>query len=394
MRYDLDRPIERRHTDSIKWNRYEDDVLALWVADMDFVSPQPVLDALQARVAHGIFGYPRAPAELPEVIQARLKHLYGWQVATEDIFFIPGVVTGLNMAAHAFCQAGDGVLIQPPVYYPFLAVPANASLVGQYNQVRLNGGRYEMDLDDFERTITDRTRLLILCNPHNPVGRVYERAELDRLAELCLRHRVILCSDEIHCDLIYSGHQHIPIASLSPEVAQNTVTLMAPSKTFNIPGLSSSFVVIQNPELRSQFRAAHAGLVSMVNLLGYTAALAAYRDGQEWLEQVLAYLEANRDLIQQVVRVHLPAISTIVPEGTYLAWLDCRNTPIADQPAGFFLEKARVALNEGASFGPGGEGFVRLNFACPRSTLVEALDRMSAAYKLHAGKLAHPQPAA
>lgn len=379
MSCDFGQTIERRGTCCYKWDRYPEDVLPLPVADMDFVSPEPVLRALHQRVDHGVFGYTDAPQALYDVIRERLDTLYGWEVAAEEILFLPGVVVGFNLACHAVGEPGDAVLVQPPVYGPFLSAPGSARRALQCAEVQQSGDRYEVDFDAFEAAITDRTRTFILCNPHNPVGRVYERGELEHMAEICLRHDVVICSDEIHCDLLFSGHEHIPIASLAPEVAQRTITLMAPSKTFNIAGLKCSFAVIQDEALRERYRAAHAGLVSGVNLFGYAAALAAYSEGQEWLLQVLAYLEGNRDLLRDYVARELPGIEMVVPEGTYLAWLDCRAAGIPGRPGAFFLEAARVALNEGEAFGPGGEGFVRLNFACTRALLQEALERMKGA---------------
>ena len=379
MSCDLDQIIDRRGTCCYKWDRYPEDVLPLPVADMDFVSPEPVLRGLHQRVDHGVFGYTEAPGALYDVIRERLDALYGWEVTKEQILFLPGVVVGFNLACHAIGEPGDAVLVQPPVYGPFLSAPGNARRVLQCAEVQRRGDRYEVDFDAFEAAMTERTRTFILCNPHNPVGRVYERGELERMAEICLRHDVVICSDEIHCDLLFSGHEHIPIASLAPEVAQKTITLMAPSKTFNIAGLKCSFAVIQDEALRERYRTAHAGLVSGVNLFGYPAALAAYSEGQEWLLQVLAYLEGSRDLLRDYVTEELPGIEMVVPEGTYLAWLDCRAAGIPGRPGAFFLEAARVALNEGAAFGPGGEGFVRLNFACTRALLQEALERMKGA---------------
>ena len=379
MQYDLDQCVDRRGTECDKWDRCEEDVLPLPVADMDFCSPEPVIRALRERIDHGVFGYTSPAQALYEVIQTRLKTLYGWAVEVEDILFLPGVVVGFNLASHAVGQPGDGVLVQPPVYGPFLSAPGNAGRVCQPAPIRLQGSRYEIDLGVLRNAIDERTRMFLFCNPHNPVGRVYEQGELEALADVCLRHDLTICSDEIHCDLVFSGHHHIPIASLSPEVAQRTVTLMAPSKTFNVAGLKCSFAVIQNPELRARFQAAKAGLVPGVNALGYTAALAAYEEGQEWLDQVLAYLEANREALARYVAEHLPGMRMIVPEGTYLAWLDCRGLGIQGNPGEFILREARVGLNEGVWFGPGGEGFVRINFACPRSTLVEALERIEAA---------------
>jgi cystathionine beta-lyase len=236
-------------------------------------------------------------------------------------------------------------------------------------------GSYQIDWDAFEAALIPQTRLFILCNPHNPMGRVFRRDELAHMVEICLRREITICADEIHADLLYTGQTHIPIASLDPEMARNTITLMSPSKTFNIAGLDCSFAIIQNPELRKRYRHAARGLVSGVNILGWTAAIAAYRDGQEWLTQALAYLESNRDFLYEYVQSKLPGIKMSKPESTYLAWLDCRETGIND-PYNFFLEKARVALNDGKTFGQGGKGFVRLNFACPRSTLEEALTRI------------------
>jgi len=384
----LDLCIDRRCSDSEKWRRYDADVLPLWVADMDFRSPEAVIRALQERVEHGIFGYPCAPGELIDAIRERLETLYDWQVAAEDVVLTPGVVVGFNKACYLAGEPGDGVLVQPPVYYPFFTAPGNAGRTLEMAEVlratRRGVTRYEIDLDAFEAAIGDRSRtprtaMFLFCNPHNPIGRVYEREELLALAEICLRHDLLICSDEIHCDLIFSGHRHIPIAALDREVSRRTITLMAPSKTFNIAGLKCSFAVIQDAELRKRFGQAGAGLVSGVNALGYAAALAAYREGGEWLDEVLAYLEANRDYLYAYVSERLPGVEMDLPEGTYLAWLDCRGARIPGEPSEFYLQEARVALSGGAHFGPGGEGYVRLNFGCPRAMLVEALERMRGA---------------
>ena len=386
MPYDFNQLIPRRPTDSVKWNQYDADVLPLWVADMDFVSPEPVLKALQARVQQGIFGYPTihsAHNELPELLVERMRRLYGWQISPQDLLFIPGVVTGLNLACQALVEPGGGVLIQTPVYMPFLRLANNAGLLAQEMELSLSpDGAYYIDWDAFEAAVTPQTRLFVLCNPHNPVGRVYTRAELSHLAEICLRKGVTICSDEIHCDLLFSGQKHIPIASLDPEIAQNTITLMAPSKTFNIAGLQCSFAIVQNAELREKLKQAGKGLAGWVNMMGAVAALAAYREGQEWLEQVLVYLEGNRNYLTRYVAENLPGVKMKRPEGTYLAWLDCRETGIPCTPGQFFLRQAHVASNEGHTFGKGGEGFVRLNFGCPRATLRTALERMKAALQL------------
>lgn len=380
MIYDFDALPDRKSTESIKWHYFDDDVLPMWVADMDFVSPEPVVRALQERVAHGVFGYAMDVPGLRETIVERLAERYGWQIQREDIVLIPGVVTGFNMAAHAFVGGGGGLLIQPPVYMPFLTAARSANGVRQDAQLTwCEGGRYEVDWAAFEATITEHTRMFLLCNPHNPVGRVFTRAELEKAAEICLRHNLVMCSDEIHADLIYSGCKHIPLASLSEEISQSTITLMAPSKTFNIAGLSCSFAVIQNPELRKRFEQAHQGLVHGVNLLGLVAARAAYQEGQEWLDQLLVYLEGNRDLLYRFVQEELPGVKMFRPEGTYLAWLDCREAGITENAGDYFLKNARVGLVDGEAFGNGGAGFLRLNFGCPRPMLMEALERMKKA---------------
>ena len=379
---DFDQIVDRLDTDSVKWCVYDQDVLPLWVADMDFTVPDAVVQALQERVAHRVFGYAAPPEALYEVIQARLAREYGWRVEREEIFFIPGVVSGFNQACRAVSAPGDAVLVQPPIYPPMLRAPGNVGCTCTTVPLIEGPERYEIDLDAFEAAILDwprRSAIFLLCNPHNPTGRVFDRQELEQLAEVCLRHGVVICSDEIHCDIVYQGYRHIPIAALGPKVAAQTITLFAPSKTFNIPGLSCSVGVIQNPALREQFDQAGAGLVPHVNALGYTAALAAYRDGQAWLDELLVYLEANRDDVLAYVTAQLPGITCKKPEGTFLAWLDCRQAGIPGNPHEFFLERARVALNDGSDFDQDSAGFVRLNFACPRATLKEALERMRAA---------------
>ena len=381
MRYDLDQVIERRGTDSNKWQRYGHDVIPLWVADMDFISSDPILHALHQRIDHGIFGYTRPTQELRIVIQERLKRLYQWEIKEEEILFLPGLVSGLNVAYHTFSHPGDEVLIQPPVYFHFVHDPVMHGRAVSDPPLVEKEDTYEIDFDDFERSIHPQTKILIFCNPHNPVGRVYTQKELEKVAEICLRHHVILCSDEIHCDLLYPGYRHIPIAGLSHEVSLQTVTLMAPSKTFNLAGLSCGFVVIQNARLRKLWETFSHGLIPGVNILGHVAALAGYRDGQEWLDQVLGYLKNNRDFLAQYVKENMPSIRMTKMEATYLAWLDCRDSGLLGNPSEFFLKRAKVALNDGGEFGRGGEGFVRLNFACPRKTLAEALDRMASALK-------------
>ena len=377
MTYDFDGRTNRRRSDSLKWNQYDDDVLPMWVADMDFRSPDPVIRAMHERVDHGVFGYGWVPPDLGEVIVERLQRLYDWQVSPEALVFLPGAVTSFNLVCHAMGAPGDGVLMQTPIYFPMLWAPSGAGLTNDEMELtRVPDGSYAIEFGLFERAITDRTRIFMLCNPHNPIGRVFRREELEQMAEICLRHDILICSDEIHCDLVFQGSRHVPIATLAPEVADRTITLMAPSKTFNLPGLKCSVAIVQNAELRKKLQDTHMGLVHGVNVMGVAAAVAAYREGQPWLDELLRYLEANLDLLVEYVGAHLPGISMSRPEATYLAWLSCHEAGIPGKPDEFFLNEARVAFNDGAIFGRGGEGFVRLNFGCRRSMLAEALDRM------------------
>ena len=387
MVYDFDQIPSRRNTANLKWDTYDEDVLPMWVADMDFVSPEPVAEALRQCVEHRIFGYPVGihgePNELTEfrrLLVDRLMERYHWQVQPDDLVFVPGVVTSFNKACHALTAPGAGVLVQPPVYPPILEAAENAKMIRQDAELsRAPDGSYAIDWDVFASAITTDTRVFLLSNPHNPVGRVFRQDELERMAEICLVRGVVICSDEIHSDLIYNGYRHIPIASIDSEIAQSTITLIAPSKTFNLAGLQCSVAIIQNPLLRQKFQDVGKGLVGWVNLMGLAAAQAAYRDGQEWLDQLLPYLEANRDFLFDYVRRELNGIRMAKPEGTYLAWLDCREAGLGGNPSDFFLQNARVALNDGATFGRGGKGFVRLNFGCPRKLLEEGLRRMKEA---------------
>jgi len=383
MPYDFDRVIDRRSTESNKWHKFPPDVLPLWVADMDFPSPKPVIRALRERVEHGFFGYGAEQPEFHEVTCDRLLKRYGWKVQPEALVLLPGVIAGFNMAARAIAGPGDGILMQLPVYPPILRLPDNVKMSRDgADLVRGPDGRYTIDLDAVERAITARTRMFLLCNPHNPVGRVFTREELSRLAAICLRRGLVICADEIHGELVYPGHQHVPIASLDPEIEARTITLMAPSKTFNLAGLRCAVAVIPNQALREKFAASRLDMVQTPNILGYTAMLAAYRDGQPWLDELLRYLESNRDFLVKHVRANFPGVEVGVPEATYLAWLDCRGAGIPNNdPFTFFLERAKVSFNDGATFGRGGQGFVRLNFGCPRSLLMDGLERMETALR-------------
>jgi len=374
---------DRKKSLSVKWGVYGPDVLPMWVADMDFKSPEPVIQALQKEVDLGVFGYAYDKDEFKKILVKRLDDLYQWKITPKDILLIPGIVTGLNQVAHMFSKDGGQAIVQTPIYPPFLSVPGNAKLTRVNNPLTwLSDGTYEIDFEGFESAITNQTRVLFLCNPHNPVGRVFQKAELERLAEICLRYNVLICSDEIHCDLVYPGNKHIPIASLSSDIAKNSITMMAPSKTFNIPGLQCSFAVVQNPDLRVKLEHAGEGLTGWVNLMGLVAGKAAYKGGQAWLKDLMVYLQGNRDFLFEFVNQNLPGVRMAKPEGTYLAWLDCREAGIVGNPYIYFLQSARVALNDGKAFGEEGDGFVRLNFGCPRSMLEEALLRMKDALEL------------
>jgi cystathionine beta-lyase len=377
--FDFDRIPARRDSDSNKWRKFPPDVLPLWVADMDFQSPPAVVAALRARVEHGYFGYLTETPELREVVAERLAKRFGWRVEPEAVVTVPGVNSGVNLAVRAVTSAGDGVLVQTPLYPPLLRAAANHGTT-RHDQllIRQPDSRYAVDTTSFAAAVRPETRAFILCNPHNPVGRLFERRELETMASACLRRDLWIIADEVHSDLVLDGRQHVPMATLSPDVEQRTITFVAPSKTFNLPGLKCAVAVVPNAALRERLTAAAADLVPKINVLGHTAAVAAYRDGDEWLQALLRYLEGNRDFLVREVTQRLPGVRMGIPEATYLAWLDCRETGLAD-PYTFFLEHARVALNDGTLFGPGGEGFVRLNFGCPRPLLADGLARMATA---------------
>lgn len=373
----FDSIYDRRSSDSIKWNFFDTDVLPMWVADMDFAAPEPVSKALQERTSHPFYGYFGKISGLIEAIQAHLGRLYQWQVAADDIVLLPGVIVGFNLAAQALAKPGGSLVIQTPVYMPFLDVARNAGLrETAVDLIQDANDRYTVDWENFETAIADDASLFLLCNPHNPVGRVFDTEELARMAEICLRHNVPIVSDEIHSDLIFTGHHHTPVATLSPEINHQTITLMAPSKTFNVPGLGCAFAVIQNPELRKKFNLTRRGLVAGANGFGMVAARAAYAESQHWLTELLAYLEGNRDVLVDYVRKNLPLARIAVPEGTYLAWVDLRAYNLDPAPCEYLIKHARVGLNDGAAFGTAGTGFVRINFACPRRTLLEGLNRI------------------
>ena len=378
--FDFDAIIDRRHSDSAKWHK-PDDVLPMWVADTDFKSPSAVIEALERRLAHGLFGYHYESPTLRQAVVNWVAERYGWQIEPEWLIFLPDVVVGLNWAAQTAASPGEGLLLQTPVYGPFFAVARNGDLVMQDAPLAQDeNGRYRLDVASLEAAATLDTRAYLLCNPQNPTGRVFSREELEALANFCLSRDITIIADEIHADLIYSESQHIPIASLSPDVARRTVTFIAPSKTFNLAGLKSAVGIIPDAAFRERMQRTRRGLVPPINLLGMAAMEAAYREGGPWLDAQMHYLQANRDyLLDFIDNGGLPGVRMARPEGTFLAWLDFRATRWADAPAQRILEEAKVAVNEGGWFGETGRGFARLNFGCPRITLEEGLARIRTA---------------
>jgi len=387
----FDEVVDRRGTNSLKWTHYGKEVLPLWVADMDFPAPEPVRQVLRAAIDHGVFGYELPTKKLAETVAARMERLYDWRVSPEMVVATPGIVAGFKAAARAVCKPGDGVLVQPPVYHPFLDVPEHTGTVGQFARLRqINQQhtlRYELDWPAFEAAVNSngtRTAMFLLCHPHNPTGQIYSRAELGRMADICLRNDSVICSDEIHSELLLGGARHLPLASISPALARRTITLVSPSKTFNLVGLFCGFAIIPDAGLRARYRQVLHHLALHVNSLGLIAAEAAFSGACDpWRDALRQYLTANRDCVVDFVTRELEGVRVTVPDATYLAWLDfgqpVRSGRIGPDTSGFLLAKAKVGLNAGAEFGPGGENFVRLNFGCPRSTLMEALERIRAA---------------
>lgn len=370
---DFDTPIDRRSLPGEKWGRYAGrDVLPLWVADMDFAAPDAVVAALQARIAHGVFGYTDPWPSLVDAVVEGIARDQDWTIDPDWLVWLPGVVSGFNLACQVGAGDGDEVLTHTPVYPPFLSAPANTGRRLVSSVMVDEAGRWQWDRAATESAISPRTRVLLLCNPHNPTGRVFDGEELSWIADLAERHDLIVCSDEIHCGLVLDGElSHIPISSLGQSIAARSITLMAPSKTWNIPALYCAFAIIPDAGLRRRYRHAMHGLIPHPNLLGMVAAEAAYRHGDPWRQALLAYLRGNREHVLAAVD-QMPGVKSWRPESTYLAWLDCRQLATED-PAAFF-ERAGVGLSDGKPFGM--PGFVRLNFGCPRSTLDEALERM------------------
>jgi len=369
----FDIEIDRTNTDSLKWEKYAGtDILPLWVADMDFKASDAIIKALHEKVEFGIFGYTNVPEELKSTLQQRLLHFYNWETKKDWQVWMPGMVPGLNIACRAYAEEGDDVITGIPVYPPFLLAPGN------FNQNILKvpliekNNVWKYDLEAMRSMVTPRTKIFELCNPHNPVGRVFSKQELQDLADFCMEEDLVICSDEIHCELVLDKNKkHIPTATLSPEIESRTVTMMAPSKTFNIPGFGCSLAIISNPKLRNQFKKALAGIVPDAAALGYYAALAAYKDSEVWRQELLEYLRNNRDYLLREFE-NIPGIKMFPVESTYLGWLDVSELNL-ENPDKFF-EDAGVGLSDGRPFGM--TGYMRINFGCPKSTLVEAVRRI------------------
>ena len=385
--YHFDQIIDRTNTNSIKHTFDESkgktpDMVPLWVADMDFRSPDEVIDRIRERCEHGIFGYTRVSGEYLNAVQGWFERRFGWKTESEWMVRTPGVVYAVSAAISALTEKGDAVLIQSPVYYPFARSIEAAERRTVRSSLLFDGRRYTIDFDEFEKKIVEeKVKLFILCSPHNPVGRVWTKAELARMGEICLKHNVYVVSDEIHCDFVWKGFVHTPFATVSEEMRDISITCTAPSKTFNLAGMKTSNIFIPNPEIREKFKGVlsswHCGEPA---IFGLTACQAAYEGGREWLEQLKEYLKGNLDFVRNYLKENIPQIKLIEPEGTYLVWLDCRELGLSEKELEQFIaQKAKLWLDDGIIFGKAGEGFERVNIACPRATLKEALERLKKA---------------
>lgn len=386
MSFDFDTPISRLGSHSVKYDQRQGrfgraDVLPLWVADMDFAAPACVVQALAARLEHPVFGYTLADPEVYQAIMDWQWRRHGWRVEREWIVMLPGVVPGLDLCVQAFTQPGEGVVLQPPVYNPFFESAQRNRREVIRNPLLWQDCRHSMDLQQLAASLTPNTRLLHLCNPHNPGGRVWQRQELEALGELCLRHGLILVSDEIHADLVFPGHRHLPLASLDTELAARTITLNSPGKTFNTPGLHTAYAIIPEPRLRARFQDSVRRLhLEGANLLGLVALKAVYQEGEAWLAALLRYLQGNLELACQTIEERLPEVACAMPEATFLLWLDfrawCQNRGLDDPALQQRLISGGLGLSPGSQFGPEGLGFMRMNVALPRAQLVTALERL------------------
>lgn len=378
--------INRFNTASVKWERTKEifgaeDVLPMWVADMDFRPPQAVIDRIKDRAEHGVFGYTFVPDSAAEAILGWVSKRHNWNIKPEFLLYSSGVVASMSTAIQAFTEPGEKVLLTSPVYTPFFDMIKLNRRTAVNSPLHIKNGQFEIDFDLFEQELKSGCKLFLLCNPHNPGGRVWRKEELEKIGDLCLQYNCLIVSDEIHSDIVYKPFKHVPIASLSPELSQQTVTFIAPSKTFNLAGLQASAVIIENSELRNKFHAVQIrqGHFSL-NTFGVIGMEAAYRDGEEWLNGLLDYLQKNKQIAIDYLSEHLPMISFMDPEGTYLLWLDCNKLNFTDaELLKTLTHKGKVALEPGKKFGPGGEGFLRLNFGCPKNVLEDGLQRIKTA---------------
>jgi cystathionine beta-lyase len=382
----FDEPVAREGTNCIKYDLRENtfgtnDVIPMWVADMDFKTPDFIMSAIRDRLNHEICGYSFRPTEYYSSIIEWVKLKHKWQIERDWICFSPGIVPALNFCILAYTQPGDKIIVQPPVYFPFFsAVEAHGRKL-VYNKLKESDGKWEMDFDSLISSIDDKTRMIIISNPHNPVGRVWSPEELLRLAEICLANNILVLSDEIHSDLILPGYKHTPFALLSEKIADITVTFIAPSKTFNLAGLSTSSVIISNHELRKSFRRIVDNLhIGNGNIFGTIASISAYTHGQQWLDSLLDYIDNNIDFVADYFHKMIPEIIPVMPEATYMIWLDCRKFGMSGKELqSFFIKSAGVGMNEGSTFGPGGEGFMRMNVATTHQTVMKALEQIEKA---------------
>jgi len=385
--YNFDELIDRTTSSSVKYDGRQaffgnPDVLPLWVADMDFRTPDFIIDAIRKRLEHEIFGYTFRPASYTNAIVNWLKRRHNWDIQPEWISFSPGVVAGLTMAIEALSKPGDGVIIQPPVYFPFFDSVKGTGRQMIENPLRIENGRYCFDLEDLKRKITPSTRLLLLSNPHNPGGMAWTEKELTALAQICLDNQIVIISDEIHADMVFDGHKHTPLAGISEEFAQNAVICMAPSKTFNTAGLTTSFLVIPNKRHFVAYeRVMRLPHLHMGNIFGTVALEAAFTHGDEWLKQLMDYLHANYQFLEQFFSENLPEVKVMRPEATYLIWLDFSAYGLDDETLRQKHIDCGVGMNPGVQFGKQGSGYMRMNIGCPRLVLAEALNRIHAAFK-------------
>lgn len=386
MKYNFDEVIIRESTHSVKYDLREkifgqDDIIPMWVADMDFATPDFIREAVKERADHPVYGYSIRPQLYFDSIRNWQEKHHHWKIKNDWIRFSPGIVPAVNLCVQAFTRPGDKIIVQPPVYFPFFSAIKNNKRIQLDNPLKLQNGRLSMDFDDLRSKIDKQTRMILLCSPHNPGGSVWRKEELQELAGICIEHGILIVSDEIHCDLVFPPNKHIPTATLSGEIADQTISCIAPSKTFNLAGMATSSVIVSNDSLAKRFDETMEQLhVGGGNLFGTIASIAAYTKGDEWLQQLLDYLQENARLAVEFINHKVRGIQTWLPESTYMLWLDCRELDMEDEELwNFFIRQAGLGFNKGLMFGQGGEGFMRLNFACPRQILMRALHQLAEA---------------